>query len=229
MSASLETLQNALGYQFSRPELLQLALTHRSMSKQNYERLEFLGDALLDFIIGEILYFRFKDASEGELSRLRAKFVNKSALASLGKNLQLGALLKLGAGEAKSGGKQRESILADVVEALVAAVYLDGGLDACKVVVERISADLLANPRQQAQRKDAKTRLQELLQARGLPLPVYTVLKVAGEAHEQTFHVECQCAALETATRGKGQSKRSAEQNAAQLAVEAMEQNDDRQ
>jgi ribonuclease-3 len=224
MTASLDKLQQSLGYQFVQPELLSLALTHRSTSKQNYERLEFLGDALLDFIIGEILYFRFKDATEGELSRLRARFVNKAALAGLGKELELGALLKLGAGEAKSGGKQRESILADVVEAIVAAVYLDGGLEACKAVVQRISEDMLTNPRQQAQSKDPKTRLQELLQARGLPLPVYKVLAINGEAHQQTFHVECQCEALKQATKGKGRSKRIAEQNAAERAYQVLEE-----
>ena len=196
------------------------------MSKRNYERLEFLGDALLDLIIGELLYFRFSDASEGELSRLRASFVNKSALARLGKKLKLGALVRLGAGEAKSGGKQRESILADVVEALVAAVYLDGGLDACKEMVAGLTEEMLENPRQHAQSKDAKTRLQELLQARGLPLPVYKVLKTSGEAHEQTFHVECQTPLLEQATRGTGSSKRSAEQDAAEQALQSVESAD---
>jgi len=227
MSSPLEKLQLTLGYQFANPDLLSLALTHRSMSQLNYERLEFLGDALLDFVIGEILYFRFQDASEGELSRLRASFVNKSALAGLGKQLDLGSLVKLGTGEAKSGGKQRESILADVVEALIAAVYLDGGLEACKSVVQRLTAEMLENPRQEAQTKDAKTRLQELLQARSLPLPVYKVLEISGEAHEQTFHVECRSALTEQATQGAGPSKRSAEQNAAQLAVEAVEKSND--
>lgn len=223
MSEALDTLQQSLGYQFTNPELLSLALTHRSMSKRNYERLEFLGDALLDLIIGELLYFRFTDATEGELSRLRASFVNKSALARLGKSLNLGALVKLGAGEAKSGGKQRESILADVVEALVAAVYLDGGLESCQQVVAGLTAEMFDNPRRHAQAKDAKTRLQELLQARGLPLPVYKVLKTSGEAHEQTFHVECRVPLLENPTTGTGSSKRSAEQDAAQQALQAVE------
>lgn len=227
MSSPLEKLQLKLGYQFANPDLLSLALTHRSMSQSNYERLEFLGDALLDFVIGEILYFRFQDASEGELSRLRANFVNKSALASLGKQLELGSLVKLGTGEAKSGGKQRESILADVVEALIAAVYLDGGLEACKSVVQDLTAEMLKNPRQEAQTKDAKTRLQELLQARSLPLPTYKVMEITGEAHDQTFHVECRSALTEQATQGSGPSKRSAEQNAAQLAVEALEKSND--
>ena len=223
MAEALDTLQASLGYQFTDPDLLSLALTHRSMSKDNYERLEFLGDALLDLIIGELLYFRFEDASEGELSRLRASLVNKAALARLGKKLNLGAQVRLGAGEAKSGGKQRESILADVVEALVAAVYLDGGLDACKAVVASLTKEMLDNPRRHAQSKDAKTRLQELLQARGLPLPVYKVLDISGEAHDQTFHVECQTPLLELPTHGTGSSKRSAEQNAAEQALQSME------
>jgi len=227
MSSPLEKLQLTLGYQFANPDLLSLALTHRSMSKLNYERLEFLGDALLDFVIGEILYFRFEDASEGELSRLRASFVNKSALANIGRQLELGSLVKLGAGEAKSGGKQRESILADVVEAIVAAVYLDGGLEASKSVVLSLTAEMFENPRQEAQTKDAKTRLQELLQARSLPLPVYKVLEIGGEAHEQTFHVECRTALLEEPTRGTGPSKRSAEQHAAELAIAATENSND--
>jgi len=220
---SLQKLQQSLAFQFKNPDLLTLALTHRSMSKHNYERLEFLGDALLDFIVAEILLDRFPDASEGELSRLRSNFVNKSALAALGKKLSLGQMLRLGAGEAKSGGKQRESILADVVEAVVAAVYLDGGLAACKATVERLTAEMLDNPRRDEQSKDAKTRLQELLQAQGLPLPVYTVLETSGEAHEQTFHVHCQIELLDQPTEGTGSSKRSAEQDAAEQALNIVE------
>ena len=149
MAYNLETLQQQLDYQFSDPSLARLALTHRSAARANNERLEFLGDALLDFIIGEILYTQYPDASEGELSRWRAAIVKKEALASVGRQLQLGDMLLLGTGEAKSGGRDRDSLLADCVEALIAAVYLDAGLTACREVATKMTADLIkADPRQ---------------------------------------------------------------------------------
>lgn len=191
MALSLDSLQQSLQYEFSDPGLLELALTHRSAARNNNERLEFLGDALLDFIVGEILYECYADASEGELSRLRSRMVNKSALAGIGRDLDLGQYLRLGTGEVKSGGKQRDSILADSVEALIAAVYLDGGLSPCSELVSRLTADLSKRFRPSGESKDFKTRLQEWLQARGLELPQYLVVDTAGEAHARTFYVEC--------------------------------------
>lgn len=223
MTIKRDKLQRVLDYQFVSPELAERALTHRSVSKDNNERLEFLGDALLDFIIAEILFRRYPDAPEGELSRLRARMVNKSALAQVGRNLELGELVQLGAGESKSGGKHRDSILADTVEALIAAVYLDGGLVACSELVDRLTTGLQETFQPSVESKDAKTRLQEFLQARGQDLPAYSVLEVSGEAHEQVFHVECQVPVLEFPTRGSGRSKRKAEQSAAAQALARLE------
>ena len=222
MTDTLTTLQQALDYQFSDPAPAMLALTHRSASRNNNERLEFLGDALLDFVVGEMLFQRYPEASEGDLSRQRAAIVNKSALAKVGRGLQLGDMVRLGSGEAKSGGKQRDSILADTVEALVAAVYLDGGIDACRAAVEHLLGVLVANPRLAEPAKDYKTRLQELMQARGLPLPQYLVVDIGGEAHDQTFFVECTVVELDDSARGSGPSKRIAEQEAARLILTAL-------
>ena len=222
MSADLDKLQQLLSYQFANPQLAQQALTHRSAGRDNNERLEFLGDALLDFVIGELLYEQFPAAQEGELSRLRARMVNKSALARIGRDLDLGALVRLSSGEAKSGGKQRDSILADTVEALIAAVYLDGGLGPCKDLVNRLTQSLQAHYHEASDAKDAKTRLQEFLQANGHELPRYKVAKIEGEAHAQVFHVQCHSTMLAEPTAGSGRSKRKAEQVAAQLALEIL-------
>jgi ribonuclease-3 len=222
MSADLDKLQQLLSYQFADPQLAQQALTHRSAGRDNNERLEFLGDALLDFVIGEILYEQYPEAQEGELSRLRARMVNKSALAHIGRDLNLGNLVRLSSGEAKSGGKQRDSILADTVEALIAAVYLDGGLAPCKILVDRLTQSLQENYQQANDAKDAKTRLQEFLQASGHDLPRYKVTAIDGEAHDQVFHVQCHSSMLAEPTMGSGRSKRKAEQVAAQLALETL-------
>ena len=222
MPADLDTLQQRLSYQFANPRLAQQALTHRSAGRENNERLEFLGDALLDFVIGEILYEQHPEAQEGELSRLRARMVNKSSLAHIGRELELGNLIRLSSGEAKSGGKQRESILADTVEALIAAVYLDGGLAPCKSLVDRLTGALQERYQQVSDTRDAKTRLQEYLQANGRELPRYQVAGVEGEAHAQIFHVQCQCGMLAEPTTGSGRSKRKAEQEAAQLALQEL-------
>ena len=225
MAENLDRLQNILAYQFSDLTLAKQALTHRSASKDNNERLEFLGDALLDFIVGEALFSTYADASEGNLTRMRAAIVNKTALAAIAHDLELGACLVLGAGEANSGGKQRDSILADTYEALVAAIYLDGGMDPCKQFVMRSTAELIKNP-QQGQRKDYKTRLQELLQSRAEELPQYRVVETHGEAHAQQFVVECEVAALPKAERGHGGSKRLAEQEAARKILGKMGESD---
>lgn len=223
MTAPLAQLESLLDYQFKNNELAQLALTHRSAAKSNNERLEFLGDALLDFIVGEALYHQHEEAPEGELSRQRAAMVNKAALAQIGRELRLGEFVRLGTGEAKSGGKKRDSILADTVEAVVAAVYLDGGIVACQQVVARITSGLQARLENDSESKDAKTRLQEYLQAQGRELPVYDVLATAGEAHAQTFHVACRINDLDIVTEGHGSSKRKAEQKAALTALRILE------
>lgn len=221
MAGDLDQLQSTLDYQFNDLELVRQALTHRSAGKKNNERLEFLGDALLDYIVGELLYEAYPSATEGDLTRMRAAIVNKSALALLASQLSLGNYLYLGAGEASSGGKQRESILADSLEALIAAVYLDGDIFRCKKLVQKLTADLIANPEQQ-QRKDFKTRLQEYLQAKGESLPSYEVIQTSGQAHAQEFLVECRIGPLAAAQQGKGGSKRSAEQSAAKAVLQQL-------
>ncbi len=223
MPVDLRQLQSILEYRFADTDLVRQALTHRSVGKKNNERLEFLGDALLDFIVGELLYQAYPEASEGDLTRMRAAIVNKAALASLAKQMSLGEYLYLGAGEAGSGGKQRESILADTFEAIVAAVYLDGGIQKCKTLVAKFTADLITDS-DQRQRKDFKTRLQELLQSRGETLPLYRVIETSGQAHAQEFLVECSVGLLPEAQQGRGGSKRSAEQDAAQAVLERLDE-----
>jgi ribonuclease III len=221
----LTPLQARLAYQFRDPALLQLALCHRSAGKPDNERLEFLGDAVLGFIVADLLYRRHPTASEGELSRLRAKLVQRSMLAAIARQLQLGDHLRLGQGELKSGGAQRESILADAMEALVCALYLDGGLAVCSGKLEEWMGPLLDDTDSGDQpAKDPKTRLQEWLQAHRKPLPVYTVTHISGSDHEQHFTVSCQVAPLPTALRGSGSSRKEAEQQAAALVLQQLEQ-----
>ncbi len=224
MVKKLEKLQQSLAYQFSNLDLAQQALTHRSASKSHNERFEFLGDSLLGFIIAEALFDLYPEASEGELSRMRASLVNKASLAAIGRELQLGELLQLGAGELKSGGMERDSILADTVEALIAAIYLDGGLEACKQFVKTINARNLSTEEGSAKQKDCKTRLQELLQAQGRALPNYEVVEVSGAAHEQVFHVSCSLEFLQKKAVGIGSSKRLAEQQAAEKMLDSIEE-----
>ncbi|MCG8413569.1 MAG: ribonuclease III [Pseudomonadales bacterium] len=221
MAADLDQLQTTLSYRFNDLNLAKQALTHRSAGRSNNERLEFLGDALLDFIVGESLFANYPQASEGDLTRMRAAIVNKSALAGIAGKLSLGDFLYLGAGEVGSGGKQRESILADTLEALVAAVYLDGGIEACQQLVATLTHELVHQP-EQRQRKDSKTRLQELLQAKGEALPVYRVVETSGKAHAQEFLVECRVPLLDAGQQGRGGSKRMAEQQAAQKVLDLL-------
>jgi ribonuclease-3 len=211
----IESLQARLGYRFRQPELLEQAITHRSAGGTNNERLEFLGDAVLGMVIAEALYHRFPLASEGELSRLRATLVRKPTLAEIARSLELGEHLKLGAGELKSGGFRRDSILSDALEAVLGAIYLDDGLDPCRDWVQDRFASRLASLPAAAELKDYKTRLQEFLQSRQLALPEYVVIGVRGQAHAQTFEVECRVAERDTSTRGMGTSRRNAEQQAA--------------
>ncbi len=223
MVKKLENLQQALAYEFSNLDLAQQALTHRSAHKSHNERLEFLGDSLLGFIIAEALFDLHPEASEGELSRMRAGLVNKVSLASIARDLKLGDFLLLGQGELNSGGHKRDSILADSVEALIAAIYLDGGMQACKAFVISTNKNNLSPEETTTKQKDCKTRLQELLQAQGRGLPVYEVVEVSGAAHEQFFHVRCKLDFLRSEAIGTGYSKRAAEQQAAQKILNSIE------
>lgn len=208
----------ALDYRFRDPSLADLALTHRSAGRPNNERLEFLGDAFLGAIVAEMLYEAHPNASEGELSRLRAQLVNGQALAAIARELELGDRLRLGPGELKSGGFRRESILADAFEAMIAAVYLDGGFDACRQVLRTLFSERVAAlPRSS---KDAKTRLQEHLQARGWPLPRYELIGSYGDDHAKQFDVRCTVSEpLALGADANGSSRRAAEQEAAERVL----------
>lgn len=210
------------GYQFANPPLLRQALTHRSHGADHNERLEFLGDAILNCVIAAELYRVYPLLAEGELSRVRASLVNGQKLGALAHELGIGAKLLLGEGEVRSGGAQRPSMLANAVEAIIGAVFLDGGFAAAQSFTLRIFATSLQNVDPQVAGKDAKTLLQEHLQARHLPLPAYTVIATAGEAHEQSFQVECCVPELNIKTAGSGASRRAAEQAAAQQAYDLI-------
>lgn len=213
-----DALARALGHRFEDPSLLRTALTHRSYGPQNNERLEFLGDSVLNLLVAEELYRRFPRLAEGELSRVRALIVRQQSLFERALSLGLGDMLLLGEGELRSGGKSRPSILADALEALIGAVYIDGGFDAAGAAVRRIFEPVLQNADPAAQGKDPKTLLQEFLQGRRIPLPRYGIVSVEGEAHCQRFTVECTIPSLSIRAVGEGLSRRAAEQNAAALA-----------
>ena len=213
-------LAAALGYRFDRPELLRLALTHRSFAADHNERLEFIGDGVLNCVIALLLYRRSPNLSEGELSRLRSNLVNRETLHRLALGLDLGAAIRLGEGELKSGGIGRASILADALEAVFGAILLDGGFDAACAAIERAYTAELAAAGPEASGKDPKTLLQEWLQGRKLPVPEYAIAGVRGEAHAQTFEVVCRIPALNIAASGSGASRRAAEQVAARVAYE---------
>lgn len=217
-----EALQGQIDYRFTDLGLLQRALTHRSLGGVNNERLEFLGDGVLNFVIAEEVFHRRPEASEGELSRLRANLVNKPSLASLARDLGLGEQVRLGTGELKSGGHRRDSILADGLEAIFGAVYLDGGFAPAREVITRLYRDRLADLPELDQLKDPKTRLQEHLQAIRLPLPEYEVIDVSGQAHAQTFRVSCRIADIDATTTGEAGSRRKAEQSAASAMLERL-------
>lgn len=222
MSDPIVRLGRQLGYHFSNTELAQLALTHRSCGARNNERLEFLGDSILNFVIADDLFKRFPKAKEGQLSRLRARLVKGDTLAELAEEIELKEYLRLGAGELKSGGFNRRSIQADAVEALIGAIYLDAGMEPCR---ERILAwyqSRLEGLDLEDTQKDPKTRLQEFLQSRRCELPVYHLLKVEGEAHDQTFYIECEVTPLDQRCSGQGRSRRIAEQQSAAAALVAL-------
>lgn len=215
MSTSLTGLEQTLKHQFASSELLRRAVTHRSFDADNYERLEFLGDAVLDLVIAEQLFERFPGAAEGELSRLRANLVRKRTLARLARRLELGRYVVMGDGELKTGGPNRDSILADVFEAIVGAIYLDAGLNAVSDRVSTWYQDDLDGLTLDISQKDAKTRLQEALQAAGKALPEYNVVNTMGRAHDRTFVVQCRCELVDEVFQGEGSSRRVAEQEAA--------------
>lgn len=214
--------EQALGYRCRDSGLLIAALTHRSAGGKNNERLEFLGDGVLNCVIADHLYRKYPAAQEGELSRLRARLVRRESLADIAARIGLGEQLILGAGELRSGGFRRSSILADALEALLGAIYLDGGFDAACAAIDRVMAPQLAELEAVAELKDPKTRLQEYLQARGLQLPVYGIDRVMGESHEQVFIVSCDVAALGLNGSGIGPNRRAAEQHAAEQVLAAI-------
>jgi ribonuclease-3 len=221
-SRIIKHLCAGLGYEFTDPGLLDCALTHRSHAAVNNERLEFLGDALINFIVGESLYRLRPQAEEGALSRLRASLVREESLALLARDLKLGEAIKFGEGELKSGGWRRDSILADAFEAIVGAIYLDGGFDAARAVCLRRFEVLLQQLPDAETLKDPKTRLQEWLQARGRPLPVYEVLSESGPPHRRQFVVRSRLTDAELTTEAFSNNRRGAEQKAAELLLQRL-------
>ena len=213
--AALTALQARLQHSFGDQRLLQVALTHRSFSSDHYERLEFLGDSVLNLAVSHLLYVRLAALPEGDLSRVRANLVKQDTLHQLALKLGLSPLLRLGEGEARSGGPARPSILADALEAVIGAVYLDAGYAAAQALVHRLYESVEINPRMEAASKDPKTELQEWLQGHKMKLPVYRVVGTLGAAHKQTFDVECEVADLDLRERGIGGSRRAGEQAAA--------------
>lgn len=219
---NLPRLCRTLGYEFNNIELLDQALTHRSAANKHNERLEFLGDSILSIVISDALYHQFPKATEGDLSRMRATLVRGDTLAKIAQEFKLGEYLHLGPGELKSGGHRRESILADAVEAIIGAIYLDSDLEAIRGLLLAWYAQRLREIQPGVNQKDAKTQLQEHLQGFKKPLPDYQVVKVEGEAHDQTFTVECRVNDLANAVVGVGSSRRKAEQMAAAQVLELL-------
>ncbi len=220
---AIASLLDKLGYSFDNVELLNEALTHRSYAAKNNERLEFLGDGILNFVIADELFKQYSDVQEGDLSRLRANLVNKESLAEIANQLDLGEVIRLGSGELKSGGFRRPSILADAVESILGAVYSDGGFDVCRDLIVRLYAKRFASPADLQSLKDPKTRLQELLQSRRFALPDYQVINITGQAHAQVFHVRCSIEKMDIKVTGEGKSRRKAEQIAAEKAIAEVE------
>ncbi|MEZ9566187.1 ribonuclease III [Vibrio artabrorum] len=222
MNSPIDKLERKIGYQFNDADLIHLALTHRSAAGKHNERLEFLGDSILSFVIADDLYHRFPKVNEGDMSRMRATLVRGHTLAELGREFELGDYLKLGPGELKSGGFRRDSILADAVEAIIGAVYLDSDTEMVRSIILSWYQSRLDAIQPGVSQKDPKTRLQEFLQGRRNPLPVYTVTNIKGEAHNQEFTVECEVAGVDKPVIGKGTSRRKAEQAAAETALEQL-------
>jgi len=225
--SGLHLLEQAFNYCFKQPTLLKQALTHRSYHAKHNERLEFLGDGVLNFVVAALLFEQYQRINEGDLSRVRASFVKQETLAQLAKKLELPAYLRLGEGELKSGGFNRPSILADALEAIFGAIYLDGGFKAAYQVIKKLYQPLIEQADPKTLGKDAKTLLQEMVQSRRLELPIYTVVAIKGAAHDQVFHVSCLVEALNIATKASGRSRRAAEQAAAALAIKAIREKDE--
>ena len=217
-----EELAKKLGLTFNDPQLFISALTHRSASSTNNERLEFLGDSILGFVIAQKIYELFPEASEGVLSRLRASLVNQGSLAELARKHKLGDYLLLGSGELKSGGFRRDSILSDALEAIIGALYNDQGMDVCQPWILQLFEEKLADLSMNNWQKDPKTQLQELMQSRKMELPEYTLMTMSGLAHEQTFRVKCTTPLLAESCVGTGNSRKKAEQSAAELMLELL-------
>lgn len=216
-------LQKRLQHDFQKPALLAQALTHRSFSADHNERLEFLGDSVLNLAVSGLLYQALGAQHEGELSRVRANLVKQDTLHKIAQELNLGSLLRLGEGELRSGGNKRPSILADALEAVIGAVYLDAGFDKASALVHRLFDKVEINPTMQAAAKDAKTELQEQLQGKKLKLPAYQVMSITGAAHRQTFEVQCLIEQLQREARGYGSSRRAAEQEAATAMLKLLQ------
>ena len=227
MDKALSWLAETLDYQFSDPQLYEQALTHRSSPGASNERLEYLGDAVLDFVISELVYLSLPNADEGDLSRLRASLVKDTSLAELAGELGLGEHLILGSGERKTGGHRRESILADALEALFGAVFLDAGYEASKRVIRNAFGERLLNLPDPRELRDPKTRLQEWLQARQMGLPDYSLVNVSGEAHRQQFEVRCAVDGRKSETTGSGSSRRDAEQQSAERMLGVLVESDE--
>lgn len=226
LDTRVTALQTRLGHRFADPRLLQRALTHRSFGADHNERLEFLGDAVLNLAVSSLLYDRFSGADEGDLTRVRAHLVREDSLHRAGLGLGLPEVLRLSDGEARGGGALRPSILADAVEALIGATYLDGGFDAASGLVRQLFGELIDSTEADSWSKDAKTELQEWLQARKLSVPVYRIAATRGQAHAQTFEVECAVAPLGLIELGEGRSRRSAEQEAARRMLGKLKASD---
>ena len=226
MQSRLEALQDRIGHRFARLELLTRALTHRSFGADHNERLEFLGDAVLSLAISSLLFERLADSDEGDLTRIRAHLVREDSLHRAALELGLPALVRLSEGEMRSGGTQRASTLADALEAVIGAVFVDGGYGAAQALVHRLFGEIIASADAQAWTKDAKTELQEWLQARRLAVPAYRIVATRGQSHAQTFEVECSVEVLGLAQRGEGRSRRQAEQEAARRMIEQLKASD---
>lgn len=226
MDPRLDALQQRLGHRFAQPRLLTCALTHRSFGADHNERLEFLGDAVLSLAVSSLLYERFSGSDEGDLTRVRAHLVREDSLHRVALDLGLPEVVRMSEGETRGGGALRPSILADAVEALIGAVFVDGGCDRAQETVRLLFGEVIAATEVDAWTKDAKTELQEWLQARRLPVPAYRIVGTRGEKHAQTFEVECAVPALGLAERGEGRSRRIAEQEAARRMLEQLKASD---
>jgi ribonuclease III len=222
LTDGLTALQARLQHQFSNPALLGRAITHRSFSADHNERLEFLGDGVLNLVVADFLYAQLSDLPEGDLSRIRANLVKQDTLHNLSVELGLPEVIRLGEGEVRSGGHKRPSILADALEAVIGAVYLDAGYTAAQALVQRLFKAVEINPQMDAIGKDAKTELQEWLQGRKMKLPLYRVVGTTGQAHKQTFDVECEIIELNLTERGIGNSRRAGEQSAATAMLQTL-------